>query len=393
MQSDRSTFVSRFNPRAGRGVGAILSGLALAASLLAGCHSEGGAVPPAKPGPVATTGQDFPVVHEDWAKLGYRLDWVGFPFAGVRTPKPVALVAFDDLVITQDASSAVTVLEASTGSRRWSTDLTGPNTRWLGISRLGGDPAPLLIAADTEAFVLAPGTGNLLSRDRFEQVISTPALLTNGLLVAGTPTGRVQAHLLGKGLSAWGFISNGAFSAPPTRVGQAIAMISQAGDVLFFANNGSLVGRARIFGGLDADPASDGERLAIASRDQSLWAFAPNGTLLWRYRTSNPLAHTPRFYQDQVVCDLGAEGLSALDSAQGTVRWSNKSVHGEVIAVRAGHLVVWDKSNLTLVDAKTGDVLAKVPAAGILKFGTSKFEDGDLFAIAPNGSLAKFLPR
>jgi outer membrane protein assembly factor BamB len=333
------------------------------------------------------------VVHEDWAKLGYRLDWEGFPFAGIASPRPVALVAYDDMVVTQDANSAVTVLETSTGRRRWSTDLTGPNTRWLGISRLPGEQGSLLVSADTEAFVLAPGTGNLLGRDRFEQVISTPTLLVDNFLIGGTPTGRVQAHLLGKDLSAWGFISNGAFSVGPVAVGDTIAMVSQAGDVLFFGHGGSLLGRGHIFGALDAPPATDGQRLVIASRDQSLWSFASNGLMLWRYRTSNPLTQSPYFFGDEVVCDLGAEGLSGFDADAGTVRWSNKDAHGQVVAVRAGKLVVWDRTTLYLVDPKTGDVVAKAPGTGILKFATSKAEDGDLFMVAADGTLAKFLPR
>lgn len=391
MPSDRSSFVQPLKHRSTIAA-AVMLGCTVFTTLLGGCHSQGN-TPAPRQGNAAATDQNFPVVHEDWAKLGYRLDWVGFPFSGLAHPKPVAVVAYNDIIVTQDANSAITVLEASTGSRRWSTDLTGPNTRWLGVTRLPGEQGPLLVSADTEAFTLAAGTGNLLGRDRFEQVISTPTLLVNNYLVAGTPTGRVQAHLLGKGLSAWGFISNGAFSMGPVAVGESIAMVSQGGDVLFFSHEGSLLGRGHIYGGLDAPPATDGLRLVIASRDQSLWSFGTNGGMLWRYRTSNPLTHAPCFYKDEVVCDLGAEGLSGLDAEAGTVRWSNKDVHGEVIAARAGNLLVWDKTNLMLVDPKTGDVVSKVPGAGILRFAASKFEDGDLFAMAANGSLAKFLPR
>lgn len=393
MPSDRSTCVYATTQRPALRAAAVL-GCALFTVLMAGCHSGSDPVAP-KPGQTKQPAgaRVSPVVHEDWAKLGYRLDWEGFPFAGVASPRPVALEAYSDLIVTQEAGSSVTVLETSTGSRRWSTDLTGPNTRWLGISRLPGEQGSLLVSADTEAFMLAPGTGNLLGRDRFEQVVTTPTLLVGGYLVAGTPTGRVQAHLLGKGLSAWGFISNGAFSAGPLAVGDSIAMVSQSGEVLFFSHGGSLLGRGRIFGAIDAAPATDGQRLVIASRDQSLWSFAPNGQMLWRYRTSNPLTQPPFFYGDEVVCDLGAEGLSGVDADAGTVRWSNKEVHGQVVAVRAGRLLVWDKTSLTLVDPKTGDVAAKVPGAGILRMATNKDEDGDLFVIEADGALAKFLPR
>lgn len=386
MPSDRSSSVMLCR----RGTAALILGAAL--TLLAGGCSTSEA-----PRPDAGKGLQppplFDVNHDDWAKLGYRLDWIGFPFAGIAKVKPVQLVAFDDLVVAQDQSSTISVLEASNGQRRWSTDLTGPNTLWLGVAREPGVQAPFLVSSDTEAFTLASGTGNLLGRDRLEQVISTPTLLIDGLLIGGTPTGRVQAHLLGRGLSAWGFISNGAFATAPVNAGNSIAIVSQGGDVLFFSHGGSLLGRGRVYGGLDAPPASDGQHLAVASRDQSLWMFALNGGQLWRHRTTNPLRHTPVFYQGNVLCDLGEEGLSALNVDSGAVKWHNADVHGDVIAVRAGNLVVWDQTNLTLLDPASGDILAQVSGQGMLKFATTKFEDGDLYGVAPDGSLIKFQPR
>lgn len=388
MPSDRTPTFQRRRPLALASLAVLGAAFTLVQS---GCHTYG-SVPAPRP-----TSADAPktqeIIHDDWAKVGYRLDWIGYPFAGIARPNPVELVAFDDLVVAQDQSSTITVLEASNGHRRWSTDLTGPNTRWLGVARQTGVQAPFIVSSDTEAFTLASGTGNLLSRDRYEQVISTPTLLVDDLLIAGTPTGRVQAHLLGKGLSAWGFISNGAFATSPVMMGDSVAIVSQGGDVLFFARNGSLLGRGRVFGGLDADPASDGLHLALASRDQSLWLLAIDGSQLWRHRTVNALTHSPVFFGGSVVCDLGAEGLSALDVGTGGVTWHNAEVHGDVIGVRGGNLVVWDKASLFSIDPKTGDVLSKIAAPGFVKFSTTKFEDGDLYAASADGSLAKFIPR
>src|SRR5437764_27757 len=86
---------------------AILLAALLAAGLLApGCaHRKAAATSDASS--VLTAG-GFQFVHDDWAKVGYRLDWVGFPFLGERKNPEVRIIkAYDDLLIAQDRQSTV----------------------------------------------------------------------------------------------------------------------------------------------------------------------------------------------------------------------------------------------------------------------------------------------
>lgn len=376
----------------------LVAGLALGG--LAGCKTRGGAKgegtgkaaqTAAQPGEAAKSA--FPMVHEDWAKLGYRLDWVSFPFGGVGRPIVRQLQAGSDLVIVQAQDSTVAAMETATGRRRWATDLTGPNTKWVGVDRIGGDQGQVLVASESELFGLAAGTGALQSRERFEYVINTRPVLVSNLLVAGTSVGRVQAHAIGRKLTAWAFMSNGAFESAPVLIGDTIAIVSQAGDVLFMNPTGNLMGRSRVFGAIDADPATDGSSLFVASRDQSLWAFAPSGAVLWRHRTSNPLNHSPAFFNGMVYCDLGGEGFTAFDPVTGKPRWTTNKVHGNVIGTRNGRLLVRDEAGVSLVDTARGDVLARAELPGVGKIVGDKFEDGTLYAVSTNGVLAKFILR
>jgi outer membrane protein assembly factor BamB len=336
----------------------------------------------------------FPVVHEDWAKIGYRLDWVGFPFPGA-TPRTrvVAFAPYEDIVVAQRDSSLVSVLEAGTGQVRWSTELTGPLTKWVGITREPDGEGRIIVSSESEIFILATGTGNLLGRERFARVVNTPPLLHGTLVIGGTSTGVVQAHRLGGAMPAWAFSASGSIDVPLVHVGATISAISQAGEVMFFTPTGSLAGRGRIYGAVDCAPATDGERLFIAGRDQSLWAFSPTGSLLWRYRTSNPLKVSPTCHDGTVYCDLGAEGLSALDPASGSVRWSNREVHGRVIGVRAGRLLVWNGAALSTLDPATGDMHTRVPLSRIRHVAPDAFVDGNLYAFSDDALLARFVPR
>jgi outer membrane protein assembly factor BamB len=368
------------------------------AFVLSGCKAqtpgEAQASTPPAPRSTGEARSAFPVVHESWAKLGYRLDWVGFPFpAAAGRSRVLSVVPFADLVVAQDSESTVTVLEASTGRVRWSTDLTGPLTKWTGIAREEGDAGRLMVSSESELFQLAIGTGNLLGRERYERVTNTPPLLVGGLAVAGTPTGVVQAHLIGRNVSAWNFGLSGAIEARLLPVGGYISVVSQSGDVVFLTGQGRLVGRAGVLGPLDCDPGTDGTNLYIAGRDQSLWAFDVAGNTLWRYRTSNPLKGRPVVHGGTVYCDLGALGMSALDAASGVVKWHAKGTHGEVVAVRQDRPMVWDGKGVTVLDPARGDVMARVELPGVVRITPDAFTDGNIYAVSDKGVMAKFMVR
>ena len=336
----------------------------------------------------------FPLVHEDWAKLGYRLDWVGFPFMGAaRGSRVIDILPAGDVVIAQESGSTVTLMSSATGSNRWSTDLTGPLTKWVGMIQDNTDPERFVVASESEGFVIAKANGNLIAREKFERVANTKPVQDGRMLIFGTSTGQVMSHLMGSGVSAWAFTSVGSFDTDLVRVGPYIGAVSQGGDVLVLTPRGELVGRARVFGPVDSRPVSDGQSIFVASRDQSIWAFASTGATLWRHRTSNPITAQPTSHDGVIYCHLRQEGMTALDANTGNVIWQNPAAKGQIIAVRSGRLLAWDGVTLATLDPARGDIVNAAQLPGVTRIVTDAFIDGNLYAASDSGVLARFIPR
>lgn len=371
--------------------GLVIFALAAGGCASAPAGSTSDSTPPASSG---TSPSAFPVVHEDWASLGYRLDWVGFPFIGAGPrPETIAALALDDMLLIQERGSAVTLLEARTGAVRWTTDLAGPLTKFVGIARDGVDPTRILVFSESEAFTLSAATGALLGRDRFERVANTRPVVLGNVFYFGCSTGEIVAHMQGRPGKYWGFMGAGSVEANPVMVGDAIATVSQAGDVTFLTPSGQLLGRARVFAGLANNPVTDGERLFVASLDQSLWAFNTQGDMLWRFRTPQPLRVQPTAALGKVFCEIPGAGLTALDGATGEIAFVNANVRGTVIASRQGKLMVWDGRDVVLIDAARGDEIERVSLPGVTRLEVTGFDDPVIYAVSDRGVVARFIPR
>lgn len=387
MPSLQTTYTNRRELRR-CAFGAVAGAVLLASGLLlGGCNlpREGRGV---AGGAAAEAGPEFP--HAAWQKVGYRLNWRGYPFAGTRgAPRVTELRAWSDYVIAQERSSEVSLMESTTGAVRWSTDLANPLTRFVGVTRDARDPNLVLVASESELFGLTAQTGNLLNRERFEKVVNTRPLVAGPLAIFGTSTGEVQAHLIGRSVKAWGFGTSGAIDAAPVRVGAAIGFVSQAGDVLFLSEGGAVIGRSRIYSGLANDPVANDSTMFIAGLDQSLWAIDPSGSLRWRVRHSAPLRAQPATDGPRVYCDLPGQGLTGFDAATGRQLWVAKNTGGTVVGTQGASLIVWDGEAVSLVDAVRGDVLERAEIPGVAFIRTDSFADGNLYAVGIDGTVSK----
>jgi outer membrane protein assembly factor BamB len=335
-----------------------------------------------------------PVDHEAWSKLGYRLDWrsPGF-YATKRTQRILHAAAYPDMVLVQDNESTLSYLEPSTGKIRWSSELASPLTRFVGITRDTNDSGRILVSSESELFGVSPATGTLTLREKFDRVVNTSPVTDGPIAVYGCSTGEVLAHMVGMKYRAWGQITPGAIEADPVRVGYAIGVVSQSGDVLFVSGAGAVLGKARMYRGVSTNPVSDGQRMYVASLDQSLWAFAPNGSTVWRVQTPSPLAVQPTATEKAIYCEIPGKGLTAFEPETGLVRWSSKTVRGTVISASPGRLVVWDGTTASIVEPERGDLIASATLAGVEKLVTDRFDGGALYAIGPGPIVGKFVPR
>ena len=361
---------------------------------LVGCASSTGS---AGPGPVRERDRaarsDFD--HQAFANLGYRLDWEGFPIVS-RRGRLARLVAFPDMVVTQESGSAVSVLEAGTGALRGGIELGSELTKFLWLDRReSGGRSDLLVASETELFVVSGETLAILGRQRFDEVIATAPARLGNLAIFGTLRGRLLAHDTRSGLRLWGNSMDSAIESSPVLVNDVVAAVSQTGQVLFVrAGDGTLIGQARVLDGLASDPVAAMDRVFVASLDQSVYAIDPiGGQQIWRFRTSEPVRSQPRFHDGSLYVALGDLGFTALDPVRGTPRWSTKGVDGSLIAVQGGDLIVFDGTTASRLDARTGDVIAQAELRGVSALVPDAFVDGSLYAIRNGNRVSKLVPR
>jgi outer membrane protein assembly factor BamB len=365
--------------------------LAAAVAGLSGCDSSG-------IGRNRTPEQrrsDFPIEAADWGKIGYRLDWVGYPAITGSLPIQFA-EAYPDIVMTLEGGSQLSILEATNGNRRASDQLANPLTKFVGLAR---DNSQIYAASESEVFSLDPQTGILHGRQRTEKIVSTEPVQFGNLLIFGTPSGEVLAHLAGGsvgGVKVWGFATGSSVEHKPALIGSAVGCVSIAGQVTFLdAQSGNLMGRNTIFAGSDTNPVADNNFMYVASLDQSVYAFNPfGGAVAWRYRTASPLRTQPTAFGGKLYCSVPGEGLVAFEGASGSVLWRCRNFpNGVVVAINKGNLVVFNGEEAALVDAQRGDIIDRTKLPGVSFFKTDKFVDGNLYAISKSGVIAKFLKR
>jgi outer membrane protein assembly factor BamB len=340
----------------------------------------------------------FPIDHGDYAKLGYRLDWVGYP--AVTGSFPIQHVQpYDDLVAVVEQGGRLTVMETNTGARRCGDQVGSPLTRFMGITRANGQ---LIVATQAEVLRLDPVTCNLVGRFRTQRIVSTTPVVYGNLIVFGTGAGEILAQAITgsvEGVKAWGFGTGAAIEGAPVLVGDAIGAVSQNGEVTFVsAPSGQLRGRNRIWGGLANSPVGDDYAMYVASLDQSVYAFAADGgTQLWRYRTPYQLRGRLALYESDggvaLYVPVPGVGLIALDAGSGSVMWTADGYAGSVVAVNRGRLVAFDGQSAALIDPMTGDILESVRLPGVAFIKPDRFEDGNLYVASESGVLARFNTR
>jgi outer membrane protein assembly factor BamB len=367
-----------------------------AALVLAGCESG----PAVHAGPERSPEdrrKDFPTPYEEYGRLGYRLDWVGYPT--VTGSLPVTFFEpYDDMTVVLERGSALSILEPNTGSRRCSTPLANPITKFTGISR---DPDRLLISSDADVFIIDPRTCNLTARQRIQRVVSTEPAKYGDLLIFGSPSGEVFAHISSlnvSGVKAWGYLTSGSIEKNPVMVGSIVGVVSQAGDVVFLdAQTGSLMAHRRVFGGLATNPVADEQVMYFAGLDQSVWAFdARGGSQVWRYRTGSPLRTQPTLHGGRLYVGIPGEGLVAFDAATGEVAWKAQGLENAVIvAMNKGRLIGFDAQARqgVSIGLEHGDVIERIGMPGVTMVKADRFENGNLFAVSASGVVAKFQPR
>ena len=371
---------------------ALLSLAATAAIFVAGCSS---AVPKAAPEPVSvkTRIDGFKINDDDYRKLGYRRDWMGFPnvAGGGHIDR---LRNYGDIVVVVESGGSVTAMDAGNGGVKWSNAIVSPLTRIVGLERqkdsVRGDC--ILVISDAEIFFLSAATGNQVTRQPLEKVVNTSPILLADAAIFGSPTGEIVAHSFESGMKAWGLETESVISAAPVQVGNQVAVVSDTGSVYFLdSSSGAISSRTRLFGGTETDPVVSGPIVVVASTDQSLYGVSVGG-MEWRVRTSSPLIQQPASYKNRIYIATKDWGFACFEASSGKKLWGAADVTGTPIGIRNGYLLVWNKGTITRIDAQHGDVIDRTTLATVRSVWTDSFEDGTLFAASDTGLVLRLNP-
>ena len=378
-------------------VTALLAGAC--ASLIPGCGSRpiAGSQPTKQTTPAVQASYNPSV--EDWRSMGYSLNWIGYPFPAITEPNAIKFLEVGtNSIVAQEKGSVVTLLESGNGQVRWTNQLANSLTNFVGLNLAEGlatnAGGSVLALSESEAFVLAGASGSLISRERLSRVATTSGVIMNGSVMYGSATGEVVSHKLGTGLKNWGFLAQGTMRTNPVAIGETACFVSQAGDVVFLDGfAGRLVGRNRVYGGLESKPTTDGNAIYLASTDQSVWAFSATGQTMWRYRTPQRLTAQPVVIDGALYVDIPGDGLTALDAQTGAVRWNNTNVGGTVVGIRKSRVLVYENGTLTALEAKKGAFVSSIKTPGIARIVAEKPIDGDLYAVTDSNLIVKFSAR
>ncbi|TVQ64146.1 MAG: hypothetical protein EA379_02495 [Phycisphaerales bacterium] len=368
---------------------ACASAAVLAGALLHGCAGT----PPGVGGEPPRRVDASTTEYDLYEALGYRLAWRGFPVVPARRAAKF-VVADENVIVFQDNGDTVTLLDTATGMRRWATEVDSPLTRFVG-NTIAGDR--VYCASDNELFVLDIRTGELLERHNLAVVVTTRPLVMGSMAFFGSAPGELLGHNLISTYKQWGYRLRNSITARPVRTGPYVAAVSQAGDVLIVnPANGSSVGRASIFGGLSNDPVADDTTVYIASTDQSVYAIAnERGSIRWRHRAEQPIVAQPTLHDGSLYVHIPGRGLVCFDATNGAIRWESVDARGEVIAKRAGRLLVWDADRRVVrtLDPERGDIVETVELRDVFTLVTDTFVDGVLYSVNPGGRISRWNPR
>ena len=323
-----------------------------------------------------------PVAHDSWAALGYRLDWRGFATVG-RGNRVTQFALGDDVLAVQESGSRVSLLEKRDGSMRWTNELSSRLTRFVGLGLMRDR---VLASSQSELMWLDTATGNVVVRQPFSKVVSTPPMISGGIAVYGTSAGEIVGHVLSNGVKLWGFQTSGVIDQPPVDVNGVAGVVAQSGDVYFVdPQSGMLYGGGRMFAGTRSAPTAGDGAMYIAGLDQSLWAFEPSGAVRWRFRTESPLTARPTHHNAR-YCEGPAGWRASTDRtpAMGVVggprhrgaqprHWSSSRDRSRCWSIRLTARSPGSRSRTWLLIAE-----------GL---------DGPIYAVSASGSISRFIPR
>jgi len=361
----------------------VAAGAALLLGVLGGCARG--------PAPLLTDVQTA-------VDLGYRIGWQ----TDLELPADEhinSLTVMGDKLVVTESSKIIDAVETSTGEIRWRHQVTDDITDLTDPLEYRGD---VVVCTDVQAHVIHADQGKLIQRFQLAHHAATSPVIHQGMLVLGTPTGRVFAQAARTGTLMWQYKMTSAITADPVLEKGFVTVADTTGNVAAInARNGNLVWRKfkPPWGAVETQIRQAGNLVFVACSDQKLYAFERgSGNLRWQYLTQFPLTRSPDVIGQHVFQHTREHGLVCLDLLTGEVQWQSKELTGTPF-MRRGDEVVFHAPgqeqglDLHFVRVDSGE-LARTVHLDYVDHVLTENADGSALYLADNtGRIMKLLPR
>lgn len=319
-----------------------------------------------------------------------------------------APIIADGRVYVKDARSGITAVDAASGSRIWSIDLTPKGES--SSAGFGGGLAfskDRLFAVTAFGFAVAlnPATGEEIWRKEIGIPFRAPPLVAGGRLIATTIDNQAVAFDINDGGVLWsyqgisesaGLLKSGSPAARsdlviiPFSSGEIIALRLVNGSFLWGDNLGRTGVTAPIgtIGAIAGSPViSRGVVYALSHSGRMTASSAQNGQRVWDRDLSG--TQTPWLAGDHLFVVTGKGEVAALQTKDGGIRWITSLDHFTDPEDRQG-LIQWNGplliSGRLLFTSTHGQMVSMDPSTGEV-IGSQEISKSSVPPIVANGTV------
>ncbi len=300
----------------------------------------------------------------------------------------------DAIYVTTSRSFLVSI-DASSGVRRWTTDM-GDSTH--AIYRPVEVPAlkAVIIADKGNVLALDKMTGSVLARTALGFTATTDPFVIDDTLCLGGSSYFYGLYLDPFGGRKWVTSAPADyFIARPAQIGTSALVIASGKEGKLWRItpvNGEWDWRDRkVAGPIIAPLAVDGRHLYVASLDNRLYAFdQATSAHVWDTRLEGRLSLGPVPATPSVLlCPTEKGSLYALTTEKGLIKWSLPGIDkiGTIVGDRV--FVVDNHSQLLGVLLETGEVISTLSVPGVHSTVTNR-ADGLVYTIFKDGRVMAF---
>lgn len=327
-------------------------------------------------------------------ELDYRVQWqidLGLD-AGehveMLTPLPGQRVAI------LESGNIVHLVDARSGNTLWRRSI-GQASEVFTLPQIEG--GNLLLCSQSQVYTLRLEDGATIGVLKFPALSAQTPLIQDGIVVSGSPSGLLFAQELATGIVRWRYQMSSSVMAPIIMSRGMVIATDGGGNVAVLGiSQGRIIWRSfrPPWGATTAAPTTSSESVFIANEDQKLYAFdRAGGSVVWEYIAESKLSTAPVVFRNKLLQYVPNRGLVAIDTLTGDELWRSPKVSGTPVQLNGRTLMVFDGSDVRLVDFDNGELIDTVGFPRADRLITDAKSNGSIYLIRDAGKILKLGPR